>query len=211
MKANTSHVDREMLRTEYSNVWKKDQRMIDYCVNQVATMAILPGGELIVVNKRRIDKDFCFGESGYDYDDAVKAAQHARTSTDYFKRKNMERYDSWIQGITDVMNGEANNRLVIYTNGEYIGQGPDCRLYKIGFEPMCDIIDACGGECRIDELPGRVIDARYTQYRIATQEELEIILGVYQEAAKAHERKVDAYLKRYGMSKVHAWTYWRDA
>lgn len=203
--------DRELLREQYGMVWGTDHKMVDYCVGKVSRMAILPGGEIIVVDKERIETRFCFGESGYDFDEAVAAAQHARTSADYFKRENMKRFDEWLSDLVDAMGDDGRYKLCIMTGGAYIGQGEACRLHNIELMRFTDIIDACGGSCYASELPERELEYRGRKFRVATREEHEIILQAYREAAKDHERKVDGYLKRYGTSKVHAWTYWRDA
>ena len=51
----------------------------------------------------------------------------------------------------------------------------------------------------------------YCVKKVAAVEELAIIRAAVQSAATAHEKRVETYLKRYGTSKVHTWTYWRDA
>ena len=204
-------VDRDLLREQYGMVWGTDHKMVDYCVGKIAKMAILPGGEIIVVEKQHIETRFCFGESGYDYDDAQAAAQHARTSTDYFKRQNMKHFDEWLRDLVDTMNDDSQYRLCVMTGAAYYSQSEDCRLHNIEITRLTDIIDACGGSCYTRELPGKELEYRGRKFRVATREEHEIILQAYREAAKDHEKKVDAYLKRYGTSKVHAWTYWRDA
>lgn len=203
--------EREMLRSEYKKVWKSDSRMVDYCANKAAEVAHLPGGELVVIDKEGIKKDFCFGESGYDADEAAASAAHARSSEDYFKSRNMEHFDSLIAEISNSTTGEGYMRMVIYTNGAYFSQPDDCNLHSIGFARLTDIIDACGGSCRLDELPGKPLTVRFQPCRIATREEHEIILSAYDAARAAHEKRVNTYLKRYGLSQVHSWTYWRDA
>ena len=202
--------DRDTIRSEFEQVWGPG-KMLDYCVKKTALAAILPGGEIVIVEKHSIETRFCFGESGYDYDDALRMAQHARTNADYFKDRNMEHFNGMIDAITASMNGEGYQRLVIYTNGAYCGQPESCRLRNFGFARLNDIIDACGGSCHLEELPGKALRVCCQDCRIATAEEHAIILDAYREAAKAHEKKVDAYLKRYGTSKVQSWTYWRDA
>lgn len=202
-------VDKEMLRREFSKAWK-DQKMIDYCVNKVAAVAVLPSGEILTIDKQKIETSFCFGESGYDYDDAARMAAHARKSEDYFKSENMEHFNRWINDLLDVLNGLSNYKLTI-SEKAYYGQTEDCKLRGICFDKLSDILDACGGSADVYELPSRELTVKGRACRVATPKEVEIILDAYKEAAKAHEKKVDNYLKRYGLSKVNSWTYWRDA
>ena len=72
-------VDKDFLREQFSKAWSSED-MISYCVDKVAAVATLPNGEIITVDKQGIEKRFCFGESGYDFDEAVEAAKVARTS-----------------------------------------------------------------------------------------------------------------------------------
>lgn len=204
-------IDKAELRRQFEKAWN-NPRMVDYCVKKVAAVATLPTGEIITIDRQSIETRFCFGESGYDYDAAQAAAQHAMTSEDYFKRENMKHFADLLHAIdeaADIM-GHAP-RLVIYTGGAYTGQSADCALRNFGFAKLCDVIEACGGSCHLEELPGRELVIRCQACRIATAEELAIIRAAVQSAAAAHEKRVEIYLKRYGTSKVHAWTYWRDA
>jgi hypothetical protein len=201
-------IDKDFLRTEYTKVWK-DGKMIDYCVNKVATYATLPDGKIVVVDKERIEKDFCFGESGYDYDDAQSMAAYARKSEDYFREQNMKHFEAWIKDLTEAMEENGDYKLVIHKG--YTRQTPDCKIVSIRFYRLWEVIDACGGSVYLSELPGRSITIHGVEGKVATNEEIQLILDAYKEAAQAHEKKVNTYLKKYGTSKVHSWTYWRDA
>lgn len=201
-------VDKEMLRREFSKAWK-DAKMVDYCTNKVATVAILPSGEIVTIDKRPIETNFCFGESGYDYDDAARMADHARKSEEYFKAENMKDFQRRIQDLLEILNGTSAYKLTI-SDKAYYGQTDDCKLRNINYARICDIMAACGCSDYY-ELPEKQLKINGCSCRVATPKEVEIILEAYKEAAKAHEKKVDNYLKRYGTSKVHSWTYWRDA
>lgn len=205
-------VDRDMLRAEFAKAWK-DPRMVDYCTNKVAAVAVLPTtGEIITFDKMSIETRFCFGESGYDAEDARKMAAHARTSCDYFKEENMRAFKQWLDNLEDARTLEG--RYILTIGGRaYTGQADDCKLRYIRLERISKVIDDLGGSAFLADLPGQTVTENGSgrKYRIATAEELEAITNACKQAAAAHEKKVDAYLKRYGTSKVHAWTYWRDA
>lgn len=205
-------VDRDMLRAEFAKAWK-DPRMVDYCTNKVAAVAVLPTtGEIITFDKMSIETRFCFGESGYDAEDARNMAAHARTSCDYFKEENMRAFKQWLDNLEDARTLEG--RYILTIGGRaYTGQADDCKLRYIRLERISKVIDDLGGSAFLADLPGQTVTENGSgrKYRIATAEELEAITNACKQAAAAHEKKVDAYLKRYGTSKVHAWTYWRDA
>lgn len=200
MKAN-----KEMLTKEFNKVWKKDTGMTKYCTNKAVTMAILPDGGIVVVDKARIEKDFCFGESGYDMDDAIAAADHARSSQEYFLNQNMRAFRSWIRDLEDAKDINGEYRLVIQDN-HYIGQPEDCMIRDIQFVRVSKVLEKTG-PAFLKDLYGITFDRGH----LATAEEIDLIIEAYREAAADHEKKVRSYLKRYGTSKVHAWTYWRDA
>ncbi|MBQ1357138.1 MAG: hypothetical protein IIY64_01270, partial [Aeriscardovia sp.] len=88
----------------------------------------------------------------------------------------------------------------------------DCRLRFVEWKRLSEVLDDLGGSAFLEDLPGQTVKAgEYWEYKILTADEIDIIINAWKQAAAAHEKKVDAYLKRYGTSKVHAWTYWRDA
>lgn len=202
MKAN-----KEMLHSEYSKIW--DERMTKYCTNKVATMAILPDGGIVPVEKESIEKDFCFGESGYDYDEAQAAAVNAHTNQDYFYRENMKVFTKWIKDLEEAKL-ENRNWMLFVTDYQYSGQPEDCKIRGIFFSRTCEVLEKTGPSF-LNELFGKQMEIRGLSGHLATIEEIDMILNAYKEAAKDHEKKVLSYLKRYGLSKVNAWTYWRDA
>lgn len=203
MKAN-----KELLHNEYSKIWGADEHMTNYCTNQIATMAILPDGGIVTIEKARIEKDFCFGESGYDYDEAQEAANHARTSQSYFFRKNMEAFTWYIEALEEAKRTSSDRWLHI-ENVHYIGQTDDCHIRNISFARTSEVLEELGPSF-LNELPGKQVKIRGCEGHLATIEEIEAILEAYKEAAADHEKKIRSYLKRYGTSKVRAWTYWRD-
>ena len=208
---HTTKAEKEMLRTEFAKVWK-DQKMTDYCTNKVAEFEILPNGNIVTVDKRSIEKDFCFGESGYDYDDAQAMAAHARKSEDYFKKQNMRYFEDCLNSLAECVNLNNNGMYVLaIATRAYYSQTEDCKLSEPHWCKLTEVIDALGGSCVLEELPGTEVTIYGIPYRIATKEEIKQIRDMYERAAKNHEKRVDTYLKKYGTSKVRSWTYWRDA
>lgn len=195
--------NKDLLREEYGKCWN-DARMIAYDVNLAAAMAELPDGGIIVAPKRNIEKHFCFGESGYDYDDALRMAQHARTSEDYFRKENMKCYDEILSSLEDP-------DMCVLISRQYYAQPESCRLRGWSFAGLWEVIASQGGECNLSELVGKPIVVHGNECYLASPEEVSIIRDLYREAREIHRKKVETYLKKYGLSKVHSWTYWRDA
>lgn len=200
-------LDKEMLKAEYRKAWDSE-KMVDYCVNDLANVAILPDGGIISIEKQSIKTSFCFGESGYDYEDAQKMAIHASKSFEYFKEQNMKSFNEWIADLEETLE-ENPKYFIVIRDIHYTGQETDCRLRSLEWLKTWQVLDAFGGSAYLSELPGKRIETH--KGRIATHEEIKIILEAYKQARTAHEKKVDTYLKKYGLSKVDTWTYWREA
>ena len=198
------------------DVWHNDVHMVEYCGRQIAAVAWLPDGSFIPVEKQSLEKRFCFGESGYDYWDAVKMAQHARTSEDYFTAENMRKYQETIDDLKkqreDVFPDccAGCTRVYVIADRAYYDQPDGSPLKDITWFAVSDLIDALGGSVYKKDVPGAHFTARNNSFHVPTNEELDIIIGAYEYAAGEHLKKVKTYLKRYGMSKIHTWTYWRD-
>lgn len=204
--------EKEYIREQFKMVWGANSKMTDYCTNQVLTFTTLPAGNIITIDKQSIKKDFCFGESGYDYDEAQEAAEHARKSVNYFIEENMKYFNHWINDLEDALKGFANSRYALAINPkEYYRQPENCQLSSVVFMYWYEVIDACGGSVTLEEMPGKEITYRGQPVRIATPEEITIILEAYKEAREEHKKRVEKYLKKYGLDHVNTWTYWRDA
>lgn len=207
-------VDKELLRNEYRKVWGKSERMVDYCTNQAAAMTTLPTGEIVIIEKQKVETDFCFGESGYDYEDAQGMAHHARTSEDYLKAKNMEKFNEWVHDLEAVnINGMTDDlpTYILAIGTKYSRCEENTNIVALNWIRLTDFLDAMGGSYRLEDMPGTKFTHWNVDYRVATKEEIDTILDLYKYAREKHEKKVDGYIKRYGTTKVNAWTYWRDA
>ena len=180
---------KEVFKNCMIDVWK-DEHMQSYCMKQMAYIVELKEGEIIEIEKPQIKKDFCFGY-GYcgcssieDYEDAADMAHHARTSERYFIKKNLEPLEHTIQQLQNSFTGE------VFIYSRYYSQSEANPLRGYRFLRYGD------------ELPegARVID----------REEVKNIIAGLEEVKKQFEKRLDTYLKRYGLSKVHSWTYLVD-
>lgn len=184
-------------------LWGDDKGMIDYCMKQAYTIANVHGN-LLPIEKQQIEKRFCFGYSdcgqGPDYLTAIRDADHARNNADYFKRANLADYTRHIEALAN-----SSDALALCNNCEK--ESPICTLHAFRW---WEVLDAVGGSARLEDLKGTIVKVRGRDAYILTDEDRATIRDAYEQAAKAHEKKVDAYLKRYGTSKIRAWTYWMD-
>lgn len=173
-----------------SEVWPKDAHMVDYCVKEAAHIVELQNGDIVTIDKPRIQKDFCFGYSlnrhdTEDFDRAQEASAHAETSPDYFMHKNLKDLDNMIA----LLEGKQASRFNFYTGVHYTGQPADSKLKQV---VQLD---------RWDEHAG---------YTLLSEADRSAMLEGYKQVRADFVKRLQTYLKRYGLSKVHTWTYWRD-
>lgn len=187
----------------YNATFKSDDKFNKWLRGQIARIVELDSDELLEIEKPSIKTDFCFGY-GYngistqqEIDDAYDAMHYADTNESYFMRKNLEQ-------LTD-----TRDRLREYLNRErpdYCGTSP-----RVPY--LCDRYDGS----KIKSLYFmRVWDYEEMHpntkklYRQATADELHRILSAYEIEIKVFEKRLQTYLKRYGLSKLHTWTYLSD-
>ena len=177
-----------------ADVWHNDQKMIDFCVKEAAYIVELEDGSILAIEKPRIKKDFFFGysDSRYDTEDFDRAndmADHARKSTEYFIEQNMKDINAKIAQLEGTSWDASRwvNRIRI----PYTGQPAYSKLKAI--HTFRDY-DEHGKES--PELEG---------------ENLRRVIEGYKIVRADFEKRLQTYLKRYGLSKVKSWSYWQDA
>ena len=184
---------REKYRQAINKVWESE-RMRDYCCS-AADLVYEIAGKLLSVDKPRIETRFCFGH-GYcgvssmeDEQRASDMANHARTSEDYFKRENLKGIEWTISELED-------NHRCAYITSAYRDSNS---LAGLNFCYMADM-----------ELRQGNAEALGVYFHILTPEERQEAVKVYKLERERFTKRLNAYLKRYGLSKVHSWTYLSD-
>ena len=179
--------------------------MADYCYNKAQEVVRLENGKIVPIEKEGIEKDFCFGYSdiyGPTQEEALEEARHARTSEDYFMAENMKKH----RRLMEELDKHGKSTFAVL----FPSYGKDNKICGLGFRRVTEVLEAVGGSAFLEELKGRELDfGGYAGY-VCTDEDVLRIEAALDRAAKAHEKKCRAYLKRYGLSKLNVWTYWRD-
>ena len=188
-------------RAYLDTVWRPD--MADYCYKKCAELVELFNGMIVEIEKQGIETRFCFGYSdwyGPTDDEAYEMARHAAKSEEYFVQENMREFNRVLENL----NKHGRECFVVL----FCNHPP---VVGMGFKRISDVLEAVGGSAYLEDLKGRTIDVgRDGKWYICTDKDVEALKAGYERAAAAHEKKCRAYLKRYGMSKVRTWTYWRD-
>ena len=163
-------MDQKALKEKYmeiicDEVWPKSQSMQKYAYEQYGYGVELDDGDIAVIEKPSLKKDFCFGYG-------------------YCGKKNMEQLDDILESLIDP-------RYSIYKGVSYINQAADSKLKSIYF--YRDSEDA--------ERKGLVK---------LSQKEVDAMIQGYKEMKAIFMKRLERYLKRYGLSKVNAWSYLSD-
>lgn len=177
-----------------ADVWHNYQKMVDYCVKKAGYIVELEDGSILAIEKPSIEKNFCFGysDSRYDtedYDRANDMAEHASKSAEYFIKENMKGINNMIAELEG--NSQRASRWVFRIRIPYSGQPADSKLKALHtFQSW---------------------DEQAQKYPELEGENLRRVIEGYKVVKADFEKRLQTYLKRYGMSKVHAWSYWQDA
>lgn len=186
------------LAKEYGKVWKDNKHMVDYCVKKTDVVVKLRGQYLFTVDKPGIKTSFCFGY-GYcgvsneeDYTIAANMAEHAKTHEEYFIEENMKQLEKSIESLND-------NRLVALIRGHYTTK---TNLVNLEYFHNYDT--------ELVELAIKDSRSKGDIAFVVNDEDKALIIQAYEEAKKNFEKRLKTYLKRYGLSKIDAWSYLVD-
>lgn len=196
---------RERFRRECAEVFGED--MADYVVSKTSQVVEVHG-RTVFVERRRIEKYFCFGYvddyDGENYDRANRMALKAAASAEFFKDENMKAFRDDMEILLDNL-AAIHREDALPHSIALVASYSKGNLGEVIARRAADVIEEAG-PCFVRELPGKELPSGY----IPTEEELLAIIGAYEAAMREHENKVNNYIKRYGTSKVVSWSYWRD-
>jgi hypothetical protein len=139
----------------------------------------------VLIDKPSIRNKFCFHDEGPDYDLYRSLVADDKKMAEYFKTNNLDQFDWKIAHIENGDEYTKDSRVWWYADEYHKGSK---RLYL------------CFGASRVEP-----------NYTLCTDEEKALILRGLKYGRMMFEKRLDAYLKKYGVSKLHTWTYWADA
>ena len=187
-KKNQTGPEWDLLIEELRKTWGYENDMINFCLSEIDILKQLPSGEIISIDKERIEKDFCFSyvycgvSDEEDRREADQMASMAENNVDYFMKRNL-------RGLNSLIADLENNRTVFYSVPKYY-QSDKYRAFINPFEWDHEEVLKKG--------------------RSITNEERKIYLSAVKEEKEKFEKRLATYLKKYGLSKVRSWTYLCD-
>ena len=175
---------------------KNDEKWVDYYKKETARVYKTADGDLIPIKKPQIETSFCFGYSlsRYDsesYDNANDMVHYASTKEDYFLKENRKQVETIINRLE---NKEDSTRWYFYLlKQEYKGE----RIYKVEYLRDYDLYD--------------LTETEKARYKPLKEHDRLALIEEYKKVLVDFEKRLQAYLKRYGLSKLNIWSYWQDA
>lgn len=173
--------------------WEGDKEMCDWCF-RTTQEAIEFDGCFYEIKKPKIKTNFCFGYGCYlqstdeEEDRANGMVDYARSSTSYFLEKNLE-------DLTKRITALEKEGATVYL-----------RLYPDNFEAVYGVFT---GDLPKNE-NGKYTNWRDEYDRKATTQEATELLNAFKRVRDSFVKRLNTYLKRYGLSKINAWSYLVD-
>ena len=179
---------------ELKKVWKTDEDMIRFCINNTQSLIKLSTGQLFVTDRLDIKKEFCFGYSscgqGPSWDECMQnQADFRQNEADRFKEENLCGFDHYIQQLDS-----DGVRRPYLTSRYYQEFGANIVVLTWISEFDFDCGHARRDDCKLLEDCDKAA-----------------IKSAYIADKAAMEKRLDSYLKKYGTSKLKVWSYWIDA
>lgn len=179
----------EYLSEVNEKIWTGDQKMQDYIKKECSDVYKTSGGYYIVFEKPSIKKDFCFGhgQNGISTQEEVEIAcdnaQYARTNENYFLQENLGQFDEWMEML------EGQEKLYLVPQ-HYKPTKVACIRSEYYFQRY---------EWEKDKILGEL-----------SQCDIEELKKIVQSEKEKFVKRLNTYLKRYGLSKINSWTYLVD-
>mgnify|MGYP003318406950 CR=1 FL=1 len=180
-------------RRELETVWRKrdgkvDQHMVDWSLRDAEELIRLSDGRYYAISKPEMKTRFCFGYdtdfSGHEQSDAIRNEVNFLANRNRFKEENLRPVDDVLKALRDRESHECYVFTKYYTGGAIAG------------------IQFVTGYLQRQQLNNSYSPLPDTDRTAITQ--------AWERVRAAFEKRLDAYLKKYGTSKLRTWTYCRD-
>ena len=178
------------------DVWNDDERMLRHCLKSCAYIVELKNGCIFKIEKPKIETSFCFGY-GYcgtsaeeEFQGASSMVKHARSNQNYFIQRNLEQIEREIESFKKALEKQY---IKVVICPKYLSQSIDNKLCNC---VVIDTVQHCPVD--LDELTFSNID------------DIEAIINGLEIVKAQFIKRLNAYLKRYGLTKIKAWSYLVD-
>ena len=171
----------KVIKTQVTEIANNTLKEIAPVVLKGIQEAVETSAGWVLFYNRPLDKSFCFG---YDLDDTEAWNMVDKVTSDptYFINANLEWYDNM---ISDLENGH-NYYIACY--------------YRFPDSPFIDITNARIAHNTKEELP----NVKCGQF---SEEDTKLLIETLKKLKAKQQKKCENHIKRFGLSKIKAWTY----
>lgn len=173
--------------------WGNDSKMADYVKKSTVAAFTLENGDIVGIDKPRIETRFCFHDEGPDYEIYKELHADKEKMRRYFMRENLRGYDEEIE------QAEKNDGFYF---GFWHGSNKTAQISPLRY-------------CRISNRGN--INEGLKEHELApdwtpaTEEERKKALEILKLVRADFKKRLIAWWKRYGVEHLKTWTYWADA
>lgn len=137
-------------------------------------------GRFMLFSKPHIETQFCFHDEGEDYEFYKNLKSADEKMAAYFKSENLSEYNTWIKML------ENGDDIYVKCYNNRMPFKVDLHTKMYAWETPMD-----------DE-------------KKITDSERQQLIDAFKWCKSLFEKRLNTYLKKYGVSKLHTWTYWAD-
>lgn len=215
----TSETKQEFLNDIEKTEGKK---WMQYYKNSVSDVLKIDNDKFMLFDKPTIKTQFCFsyGQNGLSTEDdenrASDMAQHAQNSEKYFLNENLEDINKKLALVEAYVNNPENmgsylekkyQNIFSYSYNRYTFKKPYLfyQCYNIDKKVYYRFMD----DYEKQEYLAIEQNKKYLIKELSLNE-MKQILNILQTEKTKFEKRLQTYLKRYGLSKIHSWTFLSD-
>lgn len=205
-------IDKALIK-EYAELYGRGNKGdAEYMEKRTAAVIRLNDGLLVAIEKPRIQKHFCFNRdcNGISTEEteqqADEMAEYASTDESYFLGENLQPIlEDYKQFATEEITDEDIRKNYYFNRTKYKSPAVHKKHYLRHDERMAyisfydDPEKICGGEDKKPE------EARWLE-----PNEIDEIKKAYKQVIADFKKRLQTYLKKYGLSKLKVWTYYSD-
>lgn len=172
---------------------------IERHIKETSDLMMTDCGVILAFSKPHVDAGtFWFHDEGPNYEYYKQVVATDKSKTEYFMNENLHEYDDLIEGLTTRKDKYGYDLVPVFFEHEW------CSVGLLGWGNEVHMMREY--DVRSDEQDPRT---RKQIHRMTDSDAKKALAILKSERAK-FEKRLQAYLKRYGVSKISFGTYWAD-
>lgn len=174
---------------------KGNKEWLDYWLKKTSALMMTDCGIILTFEKKKIKVDFCWSDEGADYDEYKRLRSSEQSMREYFLAENLREYDNKIKELSTLKDKHGNTLVpVMYERDAYnycwgVADNSLRLLKEYDFEE----------------------EKKHRYVHRMTDNDVKNALAILKDERNKFEKRLNNYLKRYGVSKLHTWTYYANA